>query len=99
MRVLMMVVLVAVSVSAVGQVAGEGGVTAVGVATIKRSPEVLRVQVQLTAEGKTVKEGLAKLGARGEACRKKLVGLGVKAEAVTFEDARVEGADPRQAQM
>jgi uncharacterized protein YggE len=93
------VVMVGWGLSVFGQVPGEGGVTAMGMATVKRPPELLRVQVQLSAEGKTVREALSKLAARKEACRKKLIGLGAKAEAITFEDARVEGPDPRQAQM
>jgi uncharacterized protein YggE len=74
----------------------EGAVTGVGMATLKRAPDVIRLQVQLTGDGKTLKEALAKLAARREACKKKLVALGAKEDAVTFDDAKIDAADPRQ---
>jgi uncharacterized protein YggE len=78
---------------------GGGAVTAYGSATLKRAPDLLRVQIQLNGEGKTLKEALEKLATRREACRKKLVSLGAKEEAVSFEDPRIDTGDPRQQQM
>jgi uncharacterized protein YggE len=73
-----------------------GAVTGMGVASLKRAPDLIRVQVQISGDGKTLKEALAKLGARREACKKKLVALGVKEDAITFDDPKVDATDPRQ---
>lgn len=76
--------------------AAPGLVTGVGTATLKRLPDVLRVQVQIGGEGKTLKDALAKLAARREACRKKLLALGAVEASIAFEDAKPDGAaDPR----
>lgn len=73
-----------------------GAVTGMGVASLKRAPDIMRVQVQISGDGKNLKEALAKLAARREACKKKLIGLGVKEEAITFDDPKVDATDPRQ---
>jgi uncharacterized protein YggE len=72
------------------------GITGTGMGSIKRPPDVLRVQVQISAEGKTLKDALAKLADRREACKKKLASLGAKAESIAFEDAKLDTPDPRQ---
>jgi len=73
-----------------------GAVTGMGMSSLKRAPDIMRLQVQISGDGKTLKEALAKLAARREACRKKLVGLGVKEDAITFDDPKVDTTDPRQ---
>ena len=72
------------------------GINATGIGTAKRAPDVLRVQVQLSAEGKTLKEALAKLAGKREACKKKLASLGAKDESIAFEDAKIDTPDPQQ---
>lgn len=72
------------------------GINATGIGTAKRAPDVMRVQVQLSAEGKTLKEALAKLAAKREACKKKLASLGAKEESIAFEDAKIDTPDPQQ---
>jgi uncharacterized protein YggE len=73
-----------------------GAVTGVGMATLKHAPDLVRVQIQITGDGKTLKEALAKLAARREACKKKLLAAGAREEAITFEDPRLDTGDPRQ---
>jgi uncharacterized protein YggE len=89
----------AVAAGARAQATDPGAVTAYGTATVKRAPDLLRVQIQLSGDGKTVKEALAKLATRREACKKKFLALGVKEESVSFEEPRVDTGDPRQQQM
>lgn len=72
------------------------GINATGVGTVKRPPDVLRVQVQLSAEGKTLKDALAKLATKRETCKKKLASLGAKDESIAFEDAKIDTPDPQQ---
>jgi uncharacterized protein YggE len=72
------------------------GVSGSGVGTVKRAPDVLRMQVQLSAEGKTLKDALTKLTAKREACKKKLAALGAKDESIVFEDPKMDTPDPRQ---
>jgi len=78
----------------------EPTVTGTGAATIKRAPDVMRVQVMLQGEGKTLKDALAQLKARQESARKKLATLGAAEASVAFEDPRVAGGPGDQrAQM
>jgi uncharacterized protein YggE len=91
--------LVTLPAGAQQEAAVPGVVTGMGVATLKRAPDVVRVQVQITGDGKTLKEALAKLAARREACKKKLLALGAKEEAIWFDDPKVDAGDPRQQQM
>lgn len=77
----------------------DGVVTGAGAVTLKRLPDVMRVQVQLSAEGKTVKEALAKLKERRESAKKKLASLGAVAESIAADDPQIEGADPRGQQV
>src|SRR4051812_5222260 len=50
----------------------DGTVTAIGTATVERKPDVVRMQVELSAEGKDVKEALASLKSQEKAVREKL---------------------------
>lgn len=98
MTMLLSLLAFALALSAAGQVppTAEGAITGNGAATIKRPPDLVRLEVQLSAEGKDLKDALAKLAQRRDACKKKLTGLGVKEDAVTFDAPRVDATDPRQ---
>lgn len=80
--------------------ADEGIVTGNGVAVIKRQPEVMRMQVELSAKGKTAEEALAKLKARREAAEKKLLELGAEKKSIVRGEPRIVAANTdRQRQM
>lgn len=76
-----------------------GGVTGMGTATIKRLPDRMRMQVALTAEGKTLKDALAKLEQRREAAKAKLAKLAPAEGSVVADDPHLSVLDPRQQQM
>src|ERR1051326_1416325 len=78
-----------------------GTVTGHGLYELKRQPEFLRVQVDVMAKGKDIKEALAKLRARRQAAQKNLESLGVAAGAIEFGDAVVttEKADRQHMMM
>jgi uncharacterized protein YggE len=83
-----------------GRAAGQGTVAGSGSVEIKRPPEALRVQVDLLARGKDVKEALAKLKERREAAVAQLTGLGVpKAAVVIGEPTLSSDKTQRQQQI
>src|SRR5579872_5924977 len=57
-------------------------VTGTGVVEIKRQPEILRVQIELLARGKTLKDAMEKLKNRREEAKSSLVQLGAKKEKI-----------------
>ncbi|WP_439624533.1 SIMPL domain-containing protein [Gemmata sp.] len=61
-------------------------VTGTGSFEIKRQPETLRVQIEVMARGKTLKEALEKLKIRREEVRSALVQLGARKESVALGD-------------
>jgi uncharacterized protein YggE len=61
-----------------------GTVTGLGFVDLKRQPEVLRVQVEILAKGKDLKEALARLKERREAARSRVAALGAIKDAVVF---------------
>jgi uncharacterized protein YggE len=65
---------------AAGTVSGSGSVE------IKRQPDILRVQFEVMARGKTLKEALQNLTTRREEVRSELTKLGAGKDAVTFGD-------------
>lgn len=67
-------------------------VTGTGRVTISRQPNVLRMVIELSGEGKDVKEALAALKAERATLAGKLKELGAAGEAVTFGEPRVGGA-------
>jgi uncharacterized protein YggE len=79
------------------QSAYPGTVTAHGMAEIKRQPEFLRVQIDLLAKGKTLKEALAKLKERKQLAQKSLEILGVAAKDVEFGEPGIN-ADKNERQ-
>lgn len=73
--------------------AADGGtVTGTGKVTLSRQPNVLRMTIELPAEGKDVKEAIANLKAERAALAGKLEKLGAAGESVTFGEPRVGGA-------
>jgi uncharacterized protein YggE len=90
---------VAVSAQIQAQQAAGGApdsITGIGMSTIRRAPDRMRLMIQLPVEGKTLKEALAKMAQRKEAAKKKLVALGVAEQDVLFEDLRPETTNPQQ---
>jgi uncharacterized protein YggE len=87
----------AAATPASGQFPVPDAVTGNGAATIKKAPNLMRMQIQISAEGKSLKEALSKLSQRKEAVRKKLAGMGAADQAITFEDVNTVAADPQQA--
>ena len=68
--------------------------------SIKRPPDTLRMQVQLSGHGKDVKDALAKLKSRRDAVKAKLVELGANKETVEVGEARAAVEDSsRRRQM
>jgi uncharacterized protein YggE len=59
-------------------------VTVNGSVEIKRQPEILRVQIELMARGKTLTDAIGKLKSRKEEVRTTLVEFGAKKDAITF---------------
>lgn len=57
------------------QVQIEGQVTATGTVELKKRPEIMRMQIELTAEGKTLKEALTKLVEKRNSAKSKLAAL------------------------
>lgn len=83
-----------------GQPGENGQVSGSGTAEIKRPAEILRVQVELTAKGKDLKEALAKLKERRESATGQLTALGLAKNDVQFGEAGVTAAmTDRQRQM
>jgi uncharacterized protein YggE len=79
-----------------------GQVSGTGTVVIKRRPDVLRMQVQLAAHGKDVKEALAKMKMRRDAVRGKLVELGANKDSIEMGEPRAandESSRQRQVQM
>lgn len=79
-----------------------GQVTASGAAVVSRQPDVLRMTVEVRAEGKDIKDAVTQLGAAREAARAKLKTLGADEKSVTFGDPSVGSGgalDPLQRQM
>jgi uncharacterized protein YggE len=92
--------LVAGSESGAGQAPQGGTVNGTGSVELKRSPDTLRIQVEVLAKGKDLKEALAKLKERREAALAQLTALGVAATAVEFgEPAITSEKTDRQLQM
>src|SRR5947208_6727889 len=76
---------------AAGTVSGSGSVE------IKRQPDILRVQFEVMARGKTLKEALQNLKTRREEVRSELAKIGAGKDAVTFGDPGLadDGANRR----
>ncbi len=79
----------------------EGAVTGSGRVVIKRQPQLLRMQMMLSAEGKDIAEAAAKLKEAQMAAGKTLATLGADVKATTFGSMQVAGGagDARQQYM
>lgn len=78
---------------------GESVVNASGTATMPRRPDVMRLRVEVNAEGKTMKDALAKMTERRNAIKKKFSELGAAEGAVEFGDAKEAAAAAEQNPM
>ena len=80
--------------------AGESTVSSTGTATLKKAPDVLRMQVELRGEGKDMTEALAKLHANEATAKKSLVELGATDASIQLKDVK-DGSvkNPREQQM
>jgi uncharacterized protein YggE len=78
----------------------DGVVTGSGRAVISRQPEILRVQMVISAEGKDIAEATTKLKDAKAAATKSFADLGASEKSLEFGSAQVgTGADPRQQYM
>src|SRR4051812_2740099 len=66
--------------------AAEGVITANGSATIERRPDLVRMQLDLSADGKDAKEAVASLRAQEKAAREKLTKIGAAEASVKLDD-------------
>lgn len=73
------------------------GISGNGTSMISLPPTTLRMQVDVTAEGKTMADAVAALKARREAIQPKLVALGAAADSVTFTPPRLHVDSSQQA--
>jgi uncharacterized protein YggE len=74
-------------------------VTAVGHATLKTRPDVMRAKLLLTADGKDVREAVAALAKRRDDVKQKLITAGATEPSVSFSDTALgNGATSAQQQ-
>jgi uncharacterized protein YggE len=78
-----------VSAAARAQEDAGGAVVGQGDARIERVPEILRMQITVTGQGKTLKEAVANLKARQQEARSKLEKLGASAAETKFTEPTV----------
>src|SRR6185436_13953412 len=78
---------------------GESLVNASGTATMPRRPDVMRLRVEVSAEGKTMKDALAKMAERRNSIKKKFSELGAAEGAVEFGDVKEAAAAADQNPM
>lgn len=83
------------AIAAAAEMRGEGEVSGTGSASITKPPQILRVQVELSADGRDAKDALEKLNAKKETARKKLLELGAAEKTVQSADLRI-GSTQRQ---
>src|SRR5262249_35618174 len=93
-------VLVLLSPASSQQPPSEGAVTGQGMVELKRQPDTLRVQVEILARGKDLKEALNKLKERREAARQQVASLGAVKESIEFgEPSAGSGKSDRQREL
>src|SRR5262249_55512295 len=82
------------------QAPAEPSVTANGTAIVKKTPEFLRLQVDLLARGKDLKEALANMEVRRKAAESQLVTLGADKATIEMGDPAITtGKSAQQQQM
>jgi len=69
--------------------AENGTVSGSGTVSLKRTPELLRMRVDVIAQGKTTQEALTNLKDRREAIRGQLAQLGAVKESIAFGDPQI----------
>src|SRR6185503_17686097 len=74
----------------------EGLIYGNGKVTLKRLPQIIRVRIQTSAEGKDIKEALAKLKEEQKKIREKLVALGADEKSIEFSDPAVGAGNDLQ---
>jgi uncharacterized protein YggE len=74
----------------------EGTVAGNGTGVIERSPEILRVQVDVFAKGKDLKQTLAKLKKQRSAVEKQLDEMGAESKSVRFEPTKFASLETDQ---
>ncbi len=72
--------------------AEKGTVAGVGMVALKRRPDVLRMSVDVFAQGKTMKEALATLKDRREAVGGQLATLGAAKDSIVFGEPQINAA-------
>ncbi len=78
--------------------ATEGTVSATGMVTLKQDPDLLRMQVELSVDGKELKDALARLKELQAAIKPQLITLGAADASITFTETRIRAvrADRRR---
>ncbi len=71
---------------------GESMVTANGTVALPRRPDLMRLRVELSAEGKTIKDALAQMAERRKTVKQKLVELGAVESSIEFGDVKENAA-------
>jgi uncharacterized protein YggE len=68
---------------------GNGTVSGSGTVVVKRKADLLRMKVDVVAQGKTIQEALTNLKDRREAIQVQLATLGAPRESIVFEASQV----------
>jgi uncharacterized protein YggE len=76
-----------------------GSISGSGTARLIQQPDTLRLQVELSAEGKELKDALANLRKLQGSIRPQLVSLGAAEESISMGDARIQQAADQRGQM
>jgi uncharacterized protein YggE len=76
--------------------AGGAGIVGTGSVTIDREPNLCRLQLLISTDGKDVKEALGKLKEQEAAIKEKLQKLGASDGSVSFSDPQTQDANQRQ---
>ena len=79
--------------------ASESAVDSSGQASLKRTPELFRMRLDLQAKGRNLAEALQKLKAKRTAATAKLVELGVAEKTLKFGDPKITGGENEQQAM
>ena len=92
-------VIMATTASAVAAPPPDGTITATGMAVVKHKPDILRMSIGLTGQGKTMQEALANLKKRVTDAEAKLLDLGANKDSIVRGDPQVPVVSDRQRQM
>ncbi|HEY1785719.1 MAG TPA: SIMPL domain-containing protein, partial [Pirellulales bacterium] len=79
---------------------GENTVTGTGVEIVRHPPEILRMQIEITAKGKTLANALKKLAEHRDAALAQLAKMSSEKEGTRAGEAQIAATtNPRQQQM